>query len=158
MLEYMALPENSREREVIEVRYGRANLRRLVAKYQEDLANKKWMDEATMACPGCRIKVEKSHGCNHVCRSPFSDGLWVVLTFLAADDLRQMWSAFLLQVWRQDTGVQSIPAFFYARPPVLLKVVRLPEHRGVAADRRLRRALSSNNGNRADLMSVCANV
>jgi E3 ubiquitin-protein ligase RNF14 len=66
VLEYMNLPENSPERALMERRYGRANLRRLKAKFEEDQANKKWLDEATMTCPGCRIKVEKSHGCNHV--------------------------------------------------------------------------------------------
>ncbi|KAI0803062.1 RWD-domain-containing protein [Irpex lacteus] len=66
VMEYMKLPEGSSGRELMERRYGRANLRRLVAKYEEDQANKKWMDESTMACPSCRIKVEKSVGCNHM--------------------------------------------------------------------------------------------
>lgn len=62
----MGLPEGAPERRVLEQRYGIANIRRLVAKHLEDEANKKWMDESTMACPSCNIKVEKSAGCNHV--------------------------------------------------------------------------------------------
>ena len=81
VLEYMAHPEGSPARESLEHRYGRANLRRLVAKYEEDRANKKWLDESTMACPSCRINVEKSHGCNHVCHPAVV--VWAVADFCA---------------------------------------------------------------------------
>ena len=67
MSEYLASPEGSSARELIEHRYGRTNVLRLVAQYQEDLANKKLIDDSTTACPSCRVKVEKSTGCNHVC-------------------------------------------------------------------------------------------
>jgi len=63
---YMALPEGSSERQLMERRYGRANLQRLVAQFEEDEANKKWLQESTMACPNCQVSVEKSHGCNHM--------------------------------------------------------------------------------------------
>jgi len=66
VLEYILLPAGCTERERIERRYGKANLARLVAKYEEDQANKKWLDKSTMTCPSCRIKVEKSMGCNHM--------------------------------------------------------------------------------------------
>ncbi|KAI0085624.1 RWD-domain-containing protein [Irpex rosettiformis] len=66
VMEYVQLPEGSAGRELLERRYGRKNLRRLVAEYEENQANKKYMDESTMACPGCRVKVEKSVGCNHM--------------------------------------------------------------------------------------------
>lgn len=66
IVEYLAVPEGSHERMLIERRYGKANTRRLVARYEEDQANKKWMDQSTMACPSCRVKVEKSMGCNHM--------------------------------------------------------------------------------------------
>ncbi|KAI0690685.1 RWD-domain-containing protein [Cytidiella melzeri] len=66
VMAYIQLAEGSPARALLECRYGRANIRRLVAKYEEDQANKKWMDKATMACPGCRIKVEKAYGCNHM--------------------------------------------------------------------------------------------
>lgn len=66
VVEYMALPEDSPGREKIERRYGKTNVRKLVAKYEEERANKAWFESSTMACPSCRIKVEKSAGCNHV--------------------------------------------------------------------------------------------
>jgi len=34
--------------------------------YEEELANKRWLQASTMACPGCEIHVEKNLGCNHV--------------------------------------------------------------------------------------------
>ncbi|KAL6304222.1 hypothetical protein BKA93DRAFT_733706 [Sparassis latifolia] len=63
---YMELPEQSPERQLIDRRYGRANLLRLVAKYEEDQANRKWLEQSTMACPTCQVHVEKSIGCNHM--------------------------------------------------------------------------------------------
>lgn len=66
VLEYMECPAGSPQRELIERRYGKANITRLVAKYEEDQANKKWLDQSTMTCPSCHIKVEKSVGCNHM--------------------------------------------------------------------------------------------
>lgn len=54
----------------MELRFGRIILRKLVAKYQEDELNKKWLTDSTMACPGCALNIEKSHGCNHVCFFP----------------------------------------------------------------------------------------
>lgn len=68
--EYMTLPEGSSQRRLIEQRYGKANVKRLVAAFEEELANKKWLDSSTMACPSCRVKVEKSVGCNHVRVTP----------------------------------------------------------------------------------------
>lgn len=70
VMQYIQALEGSTEREQLERRYGKANLRRLVAKYEEDVANKKWLDQSTMACPSCRVKVEKSMGCNHVSLLP----------------------------------------------------------------------------------------
>ncbi|KAL0950896.1 hypothetical protein HGRIS_007655 [Hohenbuehelia grisea] len=66
VLEYMALLPGSPEREKFEKRYGKVMLSRLVAKYEEDQLNKKWLDASTMACPGCSVNVEKSLGCNHM--------------------------------------------------------------------------------------------
>lgn len=62
ILEYIALGENSPKREEIERRLGRNNVRKLVARFQEDEMNRKWIEESTMGCPGCEIKVEKSRG------------------------------------------------------------------------------------------------
>jgi hypothetical protein len=64
--EYMDLDEDSPKRVLIERRYGKANVLRLVAKYEEDKSNAEWFKSSTMACPGCRVSVEKSVGCNHV--------------------------------------------------------------------------------------------
>ncbi|KZT74831.1 hypothetical protein DAEQUDRAFT_700902 [Daedalea quercina L-15889] len=66
VLEYLALPEGSPEREVLERRFGRNNIRKLVAKYNEEQANKQWLDSSTMSCPSCQVHVEKSLGCNHM--------------------------------------------------------------------------------------------
>jgi E3 ubiquitin-protein ligase RNF14 len=67
----MALAPGDPHRELIERRYGKANVTRLVRKFEEDQANKKWLDQSTMGCPSCHVKVEKSMGCNHV-----SLGIW----------------------------------------------------------------------------------
>jgi len=66
VLEYLAFEENSKERQLMEARFGKIILRKLVAKYQEEQLNKKWLAESTMACPGCSLSIEKSLGCNHM--------------------------------------------------------------------------------------------
>ncbi|KIJ68739.1 hypothetical protein HYDPIDRAFT_81319 [Hydnomerulius pinastri MD-312] len=66
ILTYLSAPSDSAQRRSIEQRYGRSNVLRLVKQHQEDQENKKWMDESTMACPGCEIHIEKSVGCNHM--------------------------------------------------------------------------------------------
>ena len=66
MSKYMALEDGDPEKRFLEQRYGIANLRRLVAKYKEDEANRQWFAQSTMACPSCHVKVQKSVGCNHV--------------------------------------------------------------------------------------------
>jgi len=65
-LEYMALPEGSPERGRLERRFGRTNIRKLVAKYEEEQANEQWLESSTMSCPSCCVHVEKSLGCNHM--------------------------------------------------------------------------------------------
>ncbi|GLB36376.1 putative RWD [Lyophyllum shimeji] len=75
VLEYLNLPEGSVERELIEKRFGRTNVLKLVKHYEEEQANKAWLQASTMACPGCDVHVEKSLGCNHMtctkCRQHF---------------------------------------------------------------------------------------
>ncbi|KAI0728629.1 hypothetical protein C8Q72DRAFT_994450 [Fomitopsis betulina] len=66
VLQYLALPEGSAEREVLEHRFGRNNIRKLVTKFEEERANKQWLEDSTMSCPNCHIHVEKSLGCNHM--------------------------------------------------------------------------------------------
>jgi len=64
--EYLAAEENSAERTLIEKRYGRSLVIRLITAYEEDKATKQWISSSTMTCPGCDSSVEKSEGCNHV--------------------------------------------------------------------------------------------
>ncbi|OCH96590.1 RWD-domain-containing protein [Obba rivulosa] len=73
--EYLALPEDSPERAVMERRYGAKNIRRLVERYEEERANERWLEHSTTECPTCNVHVEKSFGCNHMtcakCREHF---------------------------------------------------------------------------------------
>ncbi|KAF8898348.1 hypothetical protein BD779DRAFT_1431073 [Infundibulicybe gibba] len=66
VIEYLGLPENSPAREAIESRFGRGNILKLVAAYEQEKLNKAWLETSTTACPGCRVYVEKSLGCNHM--------------------------------------------------------------------------------------------
>jgi len=66
VIEYVETPEDSPLRQSMEHRYGKRNLRRLVAKYEEDRANREWLEKSTKACPSCHVHVEKSMGCNHM--------------------------------------------------------------------------------------------
>ncbi|WWC66318.1 uncharacterized protein I206_100219 [Kwoniella pini CBS 10737] len=73
--EYLGYPEGSEGRSRMEMKRGKANLERMVAKYFEDEANKSWLESKTRPCSGCGVRVEKSHGCNHMtcgrCNSHF---------------------------------------------------------------------------------------
>jgi E3 ubiquitin-protein ligase RNF14 len=66
VLEYLAFSEGDVKRIEIERRWGRANVRRLVKKYEEDRKNREWIEKSTIGCPGCGVHVQKSVGCNHV--------------------------------------------------------------------------------------------
>ncbi|KAK4688333.1 E3 ubiquitin-protein ligase RNF14, partial [Tremellales sp. Uapishka_1] len=66
VLEYLSYEEGSAERHTMEMRKGKENLRRMVDKYHEDEGNRKWLSERTRSCAGCGVRVEKSHGCNHM--------------------------------------------------------------------------------------------
>ncbi|KAF9560213.1 RWD-domain-containing protein [Agrocybe pediades] len=65
-LEYLNAEEGSQERAALERRFGRANMLRLVATYEEEKANMQWLKSSTMMCPGCQCHVEKTLGCNHM--------------------------------------------------------------------------------------------
>ncbi|KAJ2928966.1 hypothetical protein H1R20_g8231, partial [Candolleomyces eurysporus] len=65
VMEYLAAEEDSEDRWVIEQRYGKKNIVQLVLRYQEEVANKEWLDKSTTGCPGCSCHVEKTMGCNH---------------------------------------------------------------------------------------------
>ena len=81
----MECEKDSVEARNMEVRYGVRNLRKLVAAYQEEQANRAYFDASTReyvfisllperrctegcttSCPGCETKIQKSQGCNHV--------------------------------------------------------------------------------------------
>jgi len=64
--QYMSLEVGDPEKLVLERRFGKAQLSRLVEKLKEDLENKKWLEQSTTQCPNCLVSVEKSVGCNHV--------------------------------------------------------------------------------------------
>jgi len=64
--EYMKLEEGSEKRTVLQRRFGKGNLEKLVQRSKEDRANREWLDRSTMACPGCGVRTEKSMGCNHM--------------------------------------------------------------------------------------------
>ena len=51
VIEYLGLPEGSPERELLEHRFGRCNIRKLVAKYEEERANKPPLEQ--WDCPIC---------------------------------------------------------------------------------------------------------
>ncbi len=65
-LEYLGAEEGSGKRVELERRFGKVNLRRMVATYQEEKANMEYLKSSTTMCPGCRCNVEKNMGCNHV--------------------------------------------------------------------------------------------
>ncbi|KJA25945.1 hypothetical protein HYPSUDRAFT_64171 [Hypholoma sublateritium FD-334 SS-4] len=65
-LAYLAAQEGSEERAKLDRRYGRANIRRLVAAYEEEKANMEWLKKSATMCPGCQCYVEKTKGCNHM--------------------------------------------------------------------------------------------
>jgi len=66
----------------MERQYGKKNLKKLVAKYEEDRANQEWIEKSTMACPKCHVHVEKSMGCNHVSGSAsHPSGVVVICSF-----------------------------------------------------------------------------
>lgn len=93
VLEYLAASED--EQLLIERRFGRSNVLKLVANYQEEQLNQKLFDSSTKPCPGCKVRVEKSLGCNHV-----SKGMRLASanSFFFADDMYQMLPALLLPV------------------------------------------------------------
>lgn len=57
--EYLRYPPGSAERLRIEKQRGKANIDKLIAKWQEDEANKAWILSQTSACTGCGVRVEK---------------------------------------------------------------------------------------------------
>ncbi|KAG8930562.1 translation termination inhibitor protein itt1, partial [Tulasnella sp. 417] len=62
---YRAAKPDSAERLHLERQYGKRQILKFLSKHKEAKANKAWLEQNTMACPGCRINVEKTMGCNH---------------------------------------------------------------------------------------------
>ena len=52
-----------------ERKYGRSTLARYVQVYEEEAANREWYASNTTSCPHCRVSVERSFGCAHMCCS-----------------------------------------------------------------------------------------
>lgn len=68
---YLEMEEGDPGRAVLERRYGgRRVLEKMAREAVEDMGNKKWLEERTRACGNCGVRVEKSHGCNHVSIPP----------------------------------------------------------------------------------------
>jgi hypothetical protein len=95
-LAYLAAQEGSEERDKLERRYGKANIRRLVAAYEEEKANMEWLKKSATMCPGCQCYVEKTRGCNHVrdyqINLPNAPDSF-------ADDMLEVHAALLLPLW-----------------------------------------------------------
>ncbi|GAA5836574.1 hypothetical protein JCM9279_000430 [Rhodotorula babjevae] len=53
-------------RRSLEARYGVANIKRLVAAFEEERALREWLDANATECPGCGAWVNKSGGCSHM--------------------------------------------------------------------------------------------
>ncbi|KAM0786786.1 hypothetical protein ACM66B_002220 [Microbotryomycetes sp. NB124-2] len=60
------LEGDDQERSALELRYGRANIKRLVTAFEEERANSEWRQQHSTQCPGCQIWVERSQGCAHM--------------------------------------------------------------------------------------------
>ena len=64
--EYLSSEDGSPARKNLEARYGAKNLAKLVSRWQEEKANRDYFEENSTSCPHCSVRVQKSHGCNHV--------------------------------------------------------------------------------------------
>ncbi|KAJ3025232.1 UNVERIFIED_CONTAM: E3 ubiquitin-protein ligase rnf14 [Siphonaria sp. JEL0065] len=57
------------EKRVLEVKYGKKVLERVVREIEEDRLNKTWIQENAQVCPHCTCLVERTEGCCHmVCK------------------------------------------------------------------------------------------
>lgn len=66
VMEYLDLPDGSPERAILERKFGKGIVLKLVREYEEEKATAEWVQSSTTACPTCHVPVEKSIGCNHV--------------------------------------------------------------------------------------------
>lgn len=63
---YQEAAPGSDKRKEMEMRYGRANLDRMVRAYEEEQSNKAWLEANCQSCPSCRIRINRSQGCAHM--------------------------------------------------------------------------------------------
>lgn len=69
------LSGSAAEQAELELRYGAANIKRLVAAWEEDRVNREYLEANSMQCPGCLVQIEKSVGCSHMlCEGSFVAG------------------------------------------------------------------------------------
>lgn len=54
------------KRREMELKYGRANLERMVRMFDEEQRNKAWLESNSQSCPLCEIRINRSHGCAHM--------------------------------------------------------------------------------------------
>ena len=104
--EYLDLPEDSPERRALERKFGAGIIARHVREYEEERSTKAWLENSTTECPGCRVYVEKSLGCNHV-RTFYFDGCEGRL-IKTIDDVREMPTAFLLSLRYKAESTSAI--------------------------------------------------
>ncbi|CAG8494145.1 20498_t:CDS:2 [Cetraspora pellucida] len=62
--EYMKADESTKA--IMELRYGKKNLEKLVRDANAELETSKWVKSNTQPCPQCETPIEKSMGCNHM--------------------------------------------------------------------------------------------
>jgi E3 ubiquitin-protein ligase RNF14 len=53
---------DDRERSILEARYGKTNIKRMVDMYLEEQANAAWIKENSTPCPNCQLDIERSMG------------------------------------------------------------------------------------------------
>jgi hypothetical protein len=119
VLEYLQTEEWSQHRRDIERQYGRATILKLVKNYQEEIVNQQYMKASTTGCPKCDVRVEKSHGCNHV-GNAYVD---VIRRSSTTDDVSEMRYAFLLPMRKQVERTGPLLALFCGGVIVLLQII-----------------------------------
>ncbi|PWN38138.1 uncharacterized protein FA14DRAFT_116753 [Meira miltonrushii] len=63
---YQNTTEGSMERKTMEMKYGKANLERMVRTFEEERSNRAWIEANSQKCPCCHINITKLMGCNHM--------------------------------------------------------------------------------------------
>lgn len=63
---YQNTTEGSMERKTMEIKYGKANLERMVRTFEEERSNRAWIEANSQRCPCCHINITKLMGCNHM--------------------------------------------------------------------------------------------